>query len=133
MYVGYNVYGTGTSKKVWGENATEFLPERWGENMEELSSNWKKHKHNGSMSAFHGGRRSCLGEKLAMMEMKFTLYFVLINFSISLDPTWKVKMTPAGPICPKMLRIKLKSLKSEEGTGYDSSSSLNTEATLRDT
>ncbi|CDO93026.1 unnamed protein product [Kluyveromyces dobzhanskii CBS 2104] len=114
IYCGYNVYGTGTSTTVWGKTAKQFLPERWGDNLEEVTSSWKKHKYDASMSAFHGGRRSCLGEKLAIMEMKYVLYYVLMDFHIALDPSWKEKMTPAGPICPKMLSVKLELLKDQE-------------------
>ncbi|CAH01349.1 putative cytochrome P450 [Kluyveromyces lactis] len=120
VYCGYNVYGTGTATSVWGETAKQFIPERWGENSNELANNWKKHKYDASMSAFHGGRRSCLGEKLALMEMKYVLYYVLMNFHIELHPQWKEKMTPAGPICPKMLKVKLTILKDPQDQRSDS-------------
>ena len=107
-------------RQVWGETAKQFIPERWGENSNELANNWKKHKYDASMSAFHGGRRSCLGEKLALMEMKYVLYYVLMNFHIELHPQWKEKMTPAGPICPKMLKVKLTILKDPQDQRSDS-------------
>lgn len=65
------------------------------------------------MAAFHGGRRSCLGEKLAIMQMKYTLFYTLMSFHISLDENWKERVTPAGPITPMMLKIKLNPLKDD--------------------
>lgn len=119
-YVGYNNYGTGTSKQVWGENAQTFTPERWGSSDEEITKNWKKHKYDASIAAFHGGRRACLGEKIALLEMKYTLYYVLKNFEINMDPQWPDKMTPAGPICPRMLNVKLTRLKVETNSEQNS-------------
>lgn len=113
IYCGYNNYGTGTSPSTWGKTAKEFIPERWGADMEEVGNNWKRHKYNASMAAFHGGRRSCLGEKLAIMQMKYTLFYTLMSFHISLDENWKERVTPAGPITPMMLKIKLNPLKDD--------------------
>lgn len=109
-YVGYNVYGTGTSKNVWGQDSFEFQPERWGTTHEQVIETWKRTKNTCAMSAFHGGRRACLGEKLALIEIRITIANMLQRLSWKIDNDWKERVTSAGPICPFMLRLKFTKL-----------------------
>lgn len=108
-YVGYNNFATGRDRTVWGVDADTFSPERWGTTMDEISKRYSVSKRNCTLPAFHGGKRACLGEKFALLEVRALLVQLLSNFKISLDPNWKEQLTPAGPICPKMLRIKFES------------------------
>ncbi|KAH3901044.1 putative cytochrome P450 SCDLUD_002518 [Saccharomycodes ludwigii] len=112
-YVGYNVYGTGRSPQAWGKDANDFKPERWGETIDDITSTWKHAKNSSIMSAFHGGRRACLGEKLAFLEVKVTLAELLRSFEWELSDDWVEKMTPAGPLCPSNLKLKFKSIYGE--------------------
>ncbi|QLG72750.1 hypothetical protein HG535_0D04590 [Zygotorulaspora mrakii] len=109
-YVGYNNFGAAHEAKSWGTEADKFHPERWGDDMASISKKWKSAKSTHAMSAFHGGRRACLGEKLGMAEMRITIAEMLRNFEWSLSPHWKEKMTPAGPLSPFKLELKLKRL-----------------------
>ncbi|SCW02856.1 LAFE_0F15786g1_1 [Lachancea fermentati] len=109
-YVGYNVYGTGRLKSVWGPTANLFKPERWGTTINEIMSEWKHKKNSCAMSAFHGGRRVCLGEKLALAEVRITLAEMLKRFEWSLAPGWPEKMTSAGPLCPLNLQLEITEL-----------------------
>lgn len=56
-YVGWLSYAQGRSKRIWGEDAKEFIPERWidenGKLRREPAAKW---------SAFHVGPRVCLGK-----------------------------------------------------------------------
>ena len=44
--------------------------------------------------SFHGGVRSCLGEKFAILQLKVTLVALIGRFTWRLDPNWPHKMTP---------------------------------------
>lgn len=110
VYLGYNVYSTGRYKSAWGDNADCFIPERWGNNIEEITKEWRHRKNTCAMAAFHGGRRACLGEKLALMEVRIAMAAVLKNFEWTLAASWVDKVTPAGPLCPAGLEIEISEL-----------------------
>ncbi|KAK6459979.1 Dit2 protein [Scheffersomyces coipomensis] len=105
VYVGYNNFGTGRDANIWN-NADQFQPERWGHTLEEINSNYSIAKRNAQLPAFHGGKRACLGEKFALLETRAVVVEILTNYDISLAENWKDKLTPAGPVCPLMLKIK---------------------------
>lgn len=107
-YLGYNNYAT-THSSNW-VNADNFQPERWGNEIEDIISNYKHAKSNSTLPTFHGGKRACLGERFALFESRLFIYHVVTNFQISLDPTWNERLTPAGPICPMGLRVIFKEL-----------------------
>uniref|UniRef100_A0A0G4GHM7 Cytochrome P450 n=1 Tax=Chromera velia CCMP2878 TaxID=1169474 RepID=A0A0G4GHM7_9ALVE len=65
-------YAMGRNKKVWGEDAKEFKPERWLA-MKTLPSF-------SVYPVFQGGPRECLGKYMAMIEMKTALAAVLDAF-----------------------------------------------------
>lgn len=108
VYVGYNNYGTGRARSVWGLNSDEFNPERWGNTLKTITLNYKKAKRTGALPSFHGGNRACLGEKFALYETKTLIIEIVGNYYLTLDPTWKEKFTSAGPICPINLKIKFR-------------------------
>lgn len=111
VYVGYNNFVTGRDTQCWGPTADDFIPERWGLTQEDVFKNYKSAKASARLSAFHGGRRACIGERFALYESRVFLKYVLGSFEIKLDDTWDDHLTPAGPICPFMLRINFKKLK----------------------
>ncbi|AJV07237.1 Dit2p [Saccharomyces cerevisiae YJM1418] len=106
VYVGYNNFGTSHDPKTWGTTADDFKPERWGSDIETIRKNWRMAKNRCAVTGFHGGRRACLGEKLALTEMRISLAEMLKQFRWSLDPEWEEKLTPAGPLCPLNLKLK---------------------------
>lgn len=108
-YVGYNVYGTGRNGKVW-ERPAVFDPYRWGHSIDEITDNWRHCKQNCTMAAFHGGNRACLGEKLALAEVKITFVEMLSKFEWRISPNWRERMTPAGPLCPAGLELCFQTL-----------------------
>ncbi|CUS24132.1 LAQU0S14e00848g1_1 [Lachancea quebecensis] len=110
VYVGYNVLATGRQRSAWGNEAHRFIPERWGNSIDEIMKEWKHRKNTCAMSAFHGGRRACLGEKLALMEVRIAMAAALKGFEWSLAPDWVEKVTPAGPLCPAGLKVKFTEL-----------------------
>lgn len=111
VYCGYNNFGTGRDRNVWGPDADEFRPERWGKNnIEDINRNYANAKRSAELPAFHGRKRACLGEKYALFEVKDLLTNILGHYKISLDASWKEKITPAGPISPLGLKIKFEKL-----------------------
>ncbi|KZF20229.1 Dit2 protein [Xylona heveae TC161] len=109
-YVGYHAYATGRDATCWGLDANEFLPERWGGTMPEIANKYRRAKSKAEFTSFHGGRRACLGEKLAILEARVTLFYLIQRLKWKLDPTWPERMTPAGPLYPRMLRVQVEEL-----------------------
>ncbi|KAL6949002.1 hypothetical protein ACO0QE_001484 [Hanseniaspora vineae] len=110
-YVGYNVYGTGRNGNFW-ERPAVFDPYRWGHSIDEITDNWRHCKQNCTMAAFHGGNRACLGEKLALAEVKITFVEMLSKFEWKISPNWRERMTPAGPLCPAGLELCFQTIES---------------------
>lgn len=104
-YVGYNNYYATHDKRFWGSTADEFDPKRWGTDMDAMMKQWRRHKTDSSMTSFHGGKRACLGEKMALVEMRVTLWELLKRYKFTLSPNWKEQFTPAGPLCPVNLQL----------------------------
>ncbi|KAF2475879.1 Dit2 protein [Lindgomyces ingoldianus] len=113
-YVGYNGYTTNRDKEFWGPDAEEFRPSRWGETIEDINSLFRRASSKSTFISFHGGKRTCLGIKFAMTGARLSMSMFLRNLEWQLDPTWPKKMTPAGPLMPKMLRLQFKKLEAME-------------------
>lgn len=107
-YIGYNNFGMQRRADVWGENANEFVPERWGRNISEVKDNWKLRKSLAEIGAFHGGNRNCIGEELSINIMRITIFKMITEFEWKLSDDWIDRLTPAGPICPLQLKIDIK-------------------------
>ncbi|KAH9926682.1 cytochrome P450 monooxygenase [Fomitopsis serialis] len=64
-----------TSEAIWGEDTSEFRPERWEmrpDAAQSVPGVW------GNLMTFLGGPHACIGYRFALMEMK-TLLFVLVR------------------------------------------------------
>jgi cytochrome P450 len=61
--IGYGAWGIFRNKKIWGDDADAFLPERWleGENIREQELALEL--------IFAAGRYQCLGKSVALMEL----------------------------------------------------------------
>ncbi|KAL9106117.1 MAG: hypothetical protein Q9227_008817 [Pyrenula ochraceoflavens] len=104
-FVGYNSYSTNRDRKIWGKDADLFQPDRWGQRNEDILKQYRKAKARAEFISFHGGKRACLGEKFAILEMRATLFILVRNFQWTLDPDWLDRKTPAGPLYPRGLRL----------------------------
>lgn len=96
-YVGYNCYATNRDPKVWS-HCDRFMPERWGTTNEEIAKQYRRAKAKASFITFHGGKRACLGEKFALLQLRATLFVLLRQLKWQLDPTWPERMTPVRSI-----------------------------------
>ncbi|RYP51666.1 hypothetical protein DL768_003064 [Monosporascus sp. mg162] len=104
-YLGYHCYSTHRDADYWGSDADRFRPERWGDSVEAIQRFYRQKRTRAEFVSFHGGNRACLGERFAVLELKVTLFVLVKRFSWRLDPSWPNKMTPAGPLFPKALRL----------------------------
>ncbi|KAF2477700.1 cytochrome P450 [Lindgomyces ingoldianus] len=111
VYVGYNCYATNRDTSFWGPDADDFKPSRWGSTLENIKELYRKAKAKGAFISFHGGRRACLGQRFAMQELRVTMVEILRGMRWTVDERWDGRMTPAGPLYPRNLRIKFQELK----------------------
>ncbi|KAF2687666.1 putative cytochrome P450 [Lentithecium fluviatile CBS 122367] len=111
VYVGYNAYSTNRDIDFWGLDADIFKPERWGSNKDDINHKFRRANAKGAFISFHGGRRACIGQKWAMEELRITMVEILRGLRWTLDKSWDGRMTPAGPLYPRNLKIKFEALK----------------------
>jgi cytochrome P450 len=73
--IGYGGFSVLRNKKIWGEDADVFRPERWleGEKIKDLELTWEV--------IFNAGRYQCLGKNVALMELNKV--FVEVSLSSS--------------------------------------------------
>jgi cytochrome P450 len=73
--IGYGGFSILRNKKIWGEDADVFRPERWleGEKIKDLELTWEV--------IFNAGRYQCLGKNVALMELNKV--FVEVSLSSS--------------------------------------------------
>lgn len=123
-YIGYNGYTTNRDADFWGSDAEVFRPARWGSTTEEVNNLFRKASSKATFISFHGGKRTCLGQKFAMTTARISLAMFLKHLEWNVDPAWPRKMTPvrsycqnilfyanyfqAGPLMPKMLRLQFR-------------------------
>ncbi|KNG50525.1 Dit2 protein [Stemphylium lycopersici] len=112
VYVGYNAYSTNRNTDFWGADAEEFRPERWGTTNEDINQLYRRANSKGAFISFHGGRRACLGQKFAMQQLRITLVQLLRCVRWRVDESWDGRMTPAGPLYPRGLKLRFESIDS---------------------
>jgi cytochrome P450 len=97
-YCGYNCYTTNRDTRAWGPDSHEFRPERWGKTTDEIQHLFRKASSKSSFISFHGGRRTCLGIKFAMVSARLSISRLLAAVEWQLDPTWPKRMTPVSSV-----------------------------------
>ena len=76
-YVIADVLKVHMDEKIWGPDAAEFRPERWLEEFHE--------KNPINFMGFGGGPRLCIGMRLAYLEEKLALVYILRKYNIVFD------------------------------------------------
>jgi cytochrome P450 len=71
-----------TNPDIWGDDAYKFNPERFANGVAGAC----KHPH--AYMPFGVGPRICLGQNLAMLELKMLIALILSNFCFSLSPRY---------------------------------------------
>ncbi|KEP45976.1 cytochrome P450 family protein [Rhizoctonia solani 123E] len=77
-----SILAANRDKQIWGEDADEFKPSRW---LDELPLAVRESKNPGVysyMMTFLGGPRSCIGFKFSQLEMKIVLVKLIHSFKI---------------------------------------------------
>ncbi|KAL0578186.1 hypothetical protein V5O48_003817 [Marasmius crinis-equi] len=96
------IMGMNKDKTLWGPDAYEFKPERWGNLPEAVSSIpgvW------GNMMTFHGGSHACIGWRFALVEMKALLFTLIRAYSFELAvPKEDVLIKRAFPVIRPVVR-----------------------------
>ncbi len=93
-YLGYNCYSTNRDPGAWGPTADCFEPERWGHSTAAIQKHYRMRRAKAEFISFHGGRRACLGERFAMLQLRATLVTLVHAFTWKLDPSWVDRKTP---------------------------------------
>ncbi|KAH8109751.1 cytochrome P450 [Phellopilus nigrolimitatus] len=94
-----SIIGANRSKKIWGEDAEAWKPERWLQPLPESVAKARLPGVYASMMTFIGGGRACIGFKFAEMEMKMVLSILLeaLVFAPGPDIFWAMSMQ-ASPV-----------------------------------
>ena len=69
----FSQYVNSRRKNIYGQDADDFRPERWGENAAANQYGW-------AYFPFNGGPRACLGQDFALMEVSYTVVRILQAF-----------------------------------------------------
>ncbi|KAK7682246.1 hypothetical protein QCA50_014833 [Cerrena zonata] len=100
-------------KRIWGEDALEFKPERWLTPLPTTVTEARIPGVYSNLMTFNGGGRSCIGFKFSQLEMKVVLNIMLGKFNISMakqaknivwnnagvrHPTMKNSINPTFPV-----------------------------------
>ena len=93
-------WATNRSPHLWGDNAEEFVPERWIDPDTQKPNNTGGAPSNYAILTFLHGPRSCIGQGFAKAELKALVAVFVGRFDIQMkDPSEDV--IPAGVITTK--------------------------------
>lgn len=74
-----------------------------------IASLQRRQRRLGAFASFHGGRRACAGERLAMLELRVAIAGLVMRFEFGFEEGCGegqgIRMMPAGPLCPRDLRL----------------------------
>nr|ANC28039.1 cytochrome P450 [Polyporus umbellatus] len=105
-----------TSRRLWGEDAYEWKPERWLAPLPEALEDARVPGVYSNLMTFSGGLRSCIGFQFAQLEMKVVLATLLSAFSFELTDTpivWNssaIKYPTMGEGSQPEMLLKVKAL-----------------------
>ncbi|KAF2802374.1 cytochrome P450 [Mytilinidion resinicola] len=101
--VGCNAWSVHRDKAVYGEDAHEFVPERW------LDADVERVRYLESLSfAFGGGSRVCLGKNIAMLEISKFVPEFFRRFEIALVDPGRYRLFPGWLVLQNGLDVTLK-------------------------
>ncbi|XP_010437072.1 PREDICTED: alkane hydroxylase MAH1-like isoform X1 [Camelina sativa] len=83
------LYAMGRMKAIWGEDASEFKPERWVSETGGL-----RHESSYKFFAFNAGPRACLGKHISMIQLKTVVVEILQNYDTEVVKEQKIEPYP---------------------------------------
>lgn len=86
--IGHNFFGVGRSKRLWGDDADVFRPERWLEAEPQGNRDRLQRMKEAVDLVFGFGKYSCLGKPIAMMELNKVFVEVRCSFPYSGGLSW---------------------------------------------
>lgn len=92
-WVGWNSFGVHTDPDIWGADAREFLPERWGRDVKSIQSAMRSKTTQCHFIAFNAHSRKCLGQGFAVLQMKILLFEMVRRMEWVVDPGYELKLT----------------------------------------
>lgn len=90
--LGWTAFGVHTNKAVWGDDAREFVPERWGATVDTIQAKFRRENSRGAYIPFNAHARKCLGQKFALLQIKLVLFELVRSVEWVLDPGSKMKV-----------------------------------------
>ncbi|CAL1358158.1 unnamed protein product [Linum trigynum] len=98
----------GRMEEIWGEDCTEFKPERWISEKGNII-----HVPSYKLMAFLAGPRTCTGKAIAFLQLKSMASAILWNYKFDMVEGHVVKPTPAMILLMKdglKMRVSKRSL-----------------------
>ncbi|KAL5521682.1 hypothetical protein ACEPAF_2430 [Sanghuangporus sanghuang] len=95
-----SIIGSNRSKRIWGDDAEEWKPDRWLSPLPESVAKAHMPGVYSSMMTFIGGGRACIGFKFAEMELKLVLSMLLESFKF--EPGAEVEWQMSGVARPTL-------------------------------
>jgi len=92
-WVGWNAFGIHTDKSIWGPDAREFRPGRWGSDVKSIQNALRSKMTACHFIAFNAHSRKCLGQGFAMLQMKILLFELARRLEWDVDPGYELKLT----------------------------------------
>ncbi|KAM5533699.1 hypothetical protein V8D89_012666 [Ganoderma adspersum] len=80
-----NLGACNTNRAVWGEDAYEWKPDRFLSPLPRSVEAARVPGVYANLMSFHGGSRSCIGFKYALLELKVVLAVLIANFTFELN------------------------------------------------
>ncbi|EOA34778.1 hypothetical protein CARUB_v10022359mg [Capsella rubella] len=91
-----SIYALGRMRSVWGEDASDFKPERWI-----LEDGGIRHEPSYKFLAFNSGPRTCLGKNLALLQLKIVAVDIIRNYDFKIVEGQKIE-----PVTSVILTMK---------------------------
>ncbi|KAL4864370.1 cytochrome P450 [Aspergillus spectabilis] len=78
--IGWHAYGVHTDPQVWGDNARQFDPDRWGKDPEAIHWMFRTQQAKGRYIPFGIYSRRCLGSAFALTQLRVALCELVRSF-----------------------------------------------------
>ncbi|KAL3481725.1 cytochrome P450 [Aspergillus californicus] len=116
-WIGFNSYGVHTNPAIWGSDARDLKPERWGSNLKDIQAAFRLRSTRGHYIPFSLHARKCLGQGLVLMEVKLVLFEIVRRLRWTVDPESRINLGVVMFTLPLGLRILVEELGDDGGAG----------------